>query len=303
MVDNASTDGTVEKIKKSYPAINLIANEKNLGFPQACNQGLKQAHGDYLLLLNPDTELSFDTLNKCLSVMEKEPQIGLLGVKIKLPNGRVQLHGGRSFPNLFSLLCNSLGLDRAFASLRIFPSPDLPHWDHASNREVDMISGTFMLFRRQLYAEIGGLDETLPMFLEDMEFCWRAKKAGWRIYYYAETEIVHHTGKSSARSPSCWITSLRYEANHLMLHKMGKTFESRAYPPFIFFLTPVRLFLLPFWLFSLKKRDLEANSLTYCQEVLQSGLWSARKIRLMIFDFSLRKNKNRCSIKEAKSKI
>lgn len=283
VIDNASRDGTKDKIEKMYPEVKLISNEKNVGFPRACNQGLSQAQGEYFLLLNPDTELAPDTLEKSLSLMDKNPQISLLGVKIRLPNGRIQLHGGRAFPTLLSLLANALGLDRALARLKIFPSVDLADWDHANSREVDMISGTFMLFRRQLYEELGGLDETLPMFFEDMEFCWRIKRAGGQIYYLAETEIVHHTSQSSSRAPSFWVTSLKYEANQLMLQRMGKIFQSKVYPLAILFFTPLRALLLPLWLFFLKKRGLSPQPHLYLREVFHAGLWSIQKIGAMTF--------------------
>jgi|GEM_PF-1322519 len=283
IVDNGSSDGTVETIKLAYPQVKIIANQSNLGFPRACNQGLKVSSGTFLLLLNPDTELNFDTLEKSVTFLENHPEIGLMGVKIKRPDGRIQLHGGRAFPTLFSLICNSLGLDRAFPSLKIFSSLDLTFWNHASSQEVDMISGTFMLFSRQVYEELGGLDERLPLFFEDMEFCWRVKQSGRKIYYLAETEIVHHSGASSTRAPSFWITSLKYEANQLMLSEMGRRGEACLYPLLIFLLSPGRWLLFPLWFLSQKKKGIKINSRIYLLEVAQAWLWSTKIFGLARF--------------------
>jgi len=283
IIDNASSDGTVEVIKSAYPLIKLIANQSNLGFPRACNQGLKASAGSFLLLLNPDTELHPETLEKSINFLERHPEIGLMGVKIKRPDGRIQLHGGRAFPSLFSLLSNSLGLDRAFPSLKIFSSPDLTFWDHSSSQEVDMISGTFMLFPRQVYEELGGLDERLPLFFEDMEYCWRVKQSGRKIYYLAETEIIHHSGISSTQAPSFWITSLKYEANRLMLRHMGRGGEAALYPLLIFLLSPGRWLLFPFWRLAQKKKGIKVSSHIYLAEVVQAWLWSTKILALFLF--------------------
>jgi len=287
IVDNGSSDGTVEAIKLAYPQVKIIANQSNLGFPRACNQGLEASTGSFILLLNPDTELNPETLEKTVGFLENHPEIGLMGVKIKRPDGRIQLHGGRAFPTLFSLICNSLGLDRAFPSLKFFSSPDLTFWNHSSSQEVDMVSGTFMLFSRGVYEELGGLDERLPLFFEDMEFCWRVKQSGRKIYYLAETEIVHHSGVSSTRAPSFWITSLRYEANQLMLTAMGRKCEALLYPLLIFLLSPGRWFLYPFWFLSQKKRRVKISSHVYLLEVAQAWLWSTKIFGLSRFARSL----------------
>lgn len=276
LIDNASQDGTVEKIREDYPWVRLISHEQNLGFPRAVNQGLKEAAGNYILLLNPDVEFEAATLEKSLEAIKKDPQIGLLGVKIKRPDGRIQLHSGRRFPSLFSLICNSLGLDRALARLKILPSVDLSPEELQQSREVDMISGTFMLFRREIYDTLGGLNETLPMYFEDMEFCWRVKKSGWKVYYFAEAEIIHQTGISSSRANPLWITGLKYEANRLMLKTVGKKTGARIYPFLIFLLAPLRYLLFPLWSFSLKRRGLEAKPSFYLKEVTQAWLWSAK---------------------------
>lgn len=286
IVDNASSDETVAWLKSSFPGIKIVANPKNLGFPRSCNLGLKNARGEYFLLLNPDTKLQKDTLVKAVEFIEKNPDIGMLGVKIRRPDGSIQLHGGRAFPTLASLLFNSLGLDRAFPFLRLFSSPDMPWWDHENSQKVDMISGTFMLFRRAVYNKIMGLDETLPMFFEDMEYCWRVKKNGWEVFYLAETEILHYSGVSSSRASSFWITSLKYEANRLMLLAVERKIKARLYPLMVFILTPLRLFLFPLWLGALEIKKRKIYPAAYLTELAHSWLWALRTLINRKIDYS-----------------
>jgi GT2 family glycosyltransferase len=218
IVDNASNDGSVEFIKEKFPEVNLIANNKNLGFSKANNIGMKLAKGKYILLLNPDTFVSEDTFEKMIEFFDSKPEVGLAGCKILNPDGTLQLACRRSFPGPWTSFCKVTGLSKLFSKTRLFAKYNLTYLDSDQTYEVDAISGSFMMFRKELYEKIGGLDENFFMYGEDLDFCYRTQKSGYKVYYVHSTQIVHYKGESTKRS-SLDETKIFYNAMHLFVKK------------------------------------------------------------------------------------
>jgi O-antigen biosynthesis protein len=218
IVDNASSDGSVELITSLFPEIKLIANKENLGFGKANNLGIKEAKGDYLLFLNPDTIVREDTFIKMLEFFRNVPDAGLAGCRILNPDGTLQLACRRSFPGPWTSFCKVTGLSTLFPHSRIFARYNLTYLDENKTYEVDAVSGSFMMMKREVYEKIGGFDEQFFMYGEDLDLCYRVQKAGYKVYYVHTTEIIHYKGESTKRS-SLDETKFFYDAMHLFVRK------------------------------------------------------------------------------------
>jgi GT2 family glycosyltransferase len=218
VVDNASDDDSVEMLKQYFPSVKLIENSKNLGFSKANNLGLKEAKGKYILLLNPDTLVSENTLEVMINFLRQHPESGMAGCKILNPDGTLQLACRRSFPGLWTSFCKVSGLGTIFPQSRFFARYNLTYLSENKTYEVDAISGSFMMIRRELYEKIGGLDEQFFMYGEDLDWCYRTQKAGFKVYYVHSTQIIHYKGESTKRS-SIDETRIFYGAMRLFVRK------------------------------------------------------------------------------------
>lgn len=200
VVDNQSDDGSVEMVQAKFPAVHLIANTENTGFAKANNQALRQARGSYIVLLNPDTLVQEDTFEILLDFFEKNPDTGLAGCKILRPDGTLYPACKRSFPSVWVSFTKLSGLSALLPRTRLFGRYNLTYIGEDETCEVDAVSGSFMMFRRSVYERIGGLDEDFFMYGEDLDFCFRVQKAGWKVFYIPKTKIVHYAGESTKRS-------------------------------------------------------------------------------------------------------
>jgi GT2 family glycosyltransferase len=199
LVDNASNDRSVVNTQIDFPRVKIIANSKNAGFSKANNQGLAIAKGEFVLFLNPDTVLAPNTLEKCIVAIRSDPGIGLLGCKIFYPDGRIQVECARNFPSLAALFWESFYLHMLFPKNRYFGKTMMTYWDHQDSRDVPCISGAFMLGPASLLKEIGGMDDSVFMFLDDIDLCYRIHEQGKRIYYLADVSILHKVGDSQKK--------------------------------------------------------------------------------------------------------
>ena len=218
IVDNASDDGSVELIREKFPSAKLIANSKNLGFGKANNQALKVAQGKYILLINPDTLVSEDTLEKLIRFFEKNQDAGLVGCKILNPDGSLQLACRRSFPGPWTSFCKVTGLSNLFPNSKLFARYNLTYLSEDQTYEVDAISGSFMMMRKEVYDKVGGFDEEFFMYGEDLDLCYRIQKSGYKVFYVHNTQIIHYKGESTKRS-SLDETDMFYNAMHLFVKK------------------------------------------------------------------------------------
>ena len=200
VVDNASTDNTIKMISTCFPAVQVIANPRNVGFAKANNQGLALAKGELVLFLNPDTIVMPSTLSTCADFVRKNASVGLMGCKILFPDGKIQYECARTFPTLRGMLCESMYLHMIFPWNPWFGRTRMSYWDHLDSRDVDCLVGAFMLGRRSVLNGVSGMDQSVFLGFEDIDLCYRIKKAGWRIFYLADVEIIHKMGLSRQKS-------------------------------------------------------------------------------------------------------
>jgi GT2 family glycosyltransferase/lipopolysaccharide/colanic/teichoic acid biosynthesis glycosyltransferase len=218
VVDNDSDDGSVEMVRRRFPTVLLIPNKSNLGFAKANNLALRRARGKFLLLINPDTVVQEDTLRAMLEFFDAHPKAGLAGCKILNPDGSFQLACRRSFPTPWVAFTKIVGLSALFPKSRLFGRYNLTYRNPDETYEVDAVSGSFMMLRREVYEQVGGLDEEFFMYGEDLDWCYRIQQAGWHIFYVPSTTIIHYKGESTKRSSINEIRTF-YEAMHLFVRK------------------------------------------------------------------------------------
>ncbi len=269
VVDSASDDNSVDLVREKYPAVVLLAQAENVGFTRGNNIGLAQARGDYLLLLNPDTEVSGSALGLLVGYLEGNPGVGIVGPHTLNSDGSHQ-STRRRFPTLMTGVFESTwlaavapaGIEREYRLLETADNDIIM---------VDWVQGSALMLRRELYRAIGGLDEAYVMYSEELDYCRRAKSAGWQVAYHGGAIITHHGGKSSEQVVAQTLvhfhtSKLRYFRKH---HGFGHYISLRC------------ILLLQFaWQLALEavkgalghKRGLRAERVRQYWQVLQSGL-------------------------------
>jgi len=201
VVDNGSGDGSVQLIKREFPSVKLIRNKENAGFAKANNQAIKIAKGKIVALVNPDTLVREDTFNVCLNYLNSHDDVGAVGCKILNPDGSLQLACRRSFPSPWVAFTKIAGLNALFPKSRLFGRYNLTYLDPDKAAEVEAISGSFMVVKKEAIDQAGMLDERFFMYGEDLDWCYRINSAGWKIVYLPDTEIIHYKGQSALEAP------------------------------------------------------------------------------------------------------
>jgi GT2 family glycosyltransferase len=196
VVDNASTDGTAEMVNLEFPRVKLLVNSQNLGYTKANNIGINHSRGKYILLLNPDTVVHQGALQALIDCAESHPEAGIIGAKLLNPDGSVQ-RSARSFPDIGAGLFRNTFLGRLFPNNPFVRRYLLADFGYDEVREVDWVSGAAMLVRRDLVERIGGLDERFWAYCEDVDLCWRAWQAGYKVLFCPNAVITHKVGRSS----------------------------------------------------------------------------------------------------------
>jgi GT2 family glycosyltransferase len=197
VVDNHSEDTTVPMVRQNFPHVNLIENKENVGFAKANNQAIKKCTGDYILLLNPDTLVLQNAVEKMVDFMDANPTVGICGGKVLNEDRTLQLACRRSIPAPKVAFFRFIGLSKLFPKNRLFAKYNLTYIDSNEAHEVDAVSGSFLMIRRKVIEEIGLLDDQFFMYGEELDWCFRAKKAGLAVMYYPDAEIVHYKGECS----------------------------------------------------------------------------------------------------------
>ena len=200
VVDNASDDGSIEMIRSKFPDVHLIENKINLGFARANNAALKHAQGRSILLINPDTIVQENTFREMVRFFDENPDVGLAGCKILNPDGSFQLPCRRSFPTPWVAFTKIFGLSALFPKSKLFGRYNLTYLNPDETYEVEAVSGSFMMVRREAYLKVGGLDEAFFMYGEDLDWCYRFSRAGYKVFYVHSTAIIHFKGESTRRS-------------------------------------------------------------------------------------------------------
>lgn len=200
VVDNNSVDGSILLIKEKFAQVKLIQNKSNKGFSFANNQALLLATGKYVLLLNPDTVVQEDTFEKVLMFMNANNDVGALGIKMLDGKGNFLPESKRGLPTPEVAFYKIFGLAKLFPSSKRFGHYHLTYLDKNKNHEVAILSGAFMLIRKEALDKIGLLDETFFMYGEDIDLSYRINKGGYKNYYFAESSIIHYKGESTKKS-------------------------------------------------------------------------------------------------------
>jgi len=255
VVDNFSSDGSPEMVEKEFPEVSLIKNKENLGFGRANNQGFVKARGKYILFLNSDVSVNENCLDQMYDFMETRPNVGASACRLTFPDGTLQ-HSCRRFPTLKVYSLMLLGLRFFIPNMKPFREYLMLDWNHADEREVDQIMGSFMYIRKDVLDEVGSFDERYWMYFEEVDLCWRMKRAGWKIVHYPHASAIHFLSKSSEQ----WGERKRINEFQTSLlkyfRKNGKFYEYT----FLLVLTKLRsLFSLP--LLKLNKMLHRKNSL------------------------------------------
>ena len=195
VVDNASADETPDLIRENFPEVILVRNAVNEGFAQACNRALLECKSEYVLFINPDTEVIPGMTDTLISFMKGHPEAGAIGPTLLNTNGSLQL-SGNTFPNLKNIWFESLFLDRLFPGNRFFGSHKLSHLNRSEVCKVDWTMGSCLLLRKEALDKAGSFDNRFFLFFEETDLCLRLKKAGYEVYIIPEAKIVHGGGSS-----------------------------------------------------------------------------------------------------------
>ncbi|MCY3905877.1 MAG: glycosyltransferase family 2 protein [Anaerolineaceae bacterium] len=209
VVDNASSDDSVAMLRQEFPQVGVIANPVNSGYPAGNNLGLRQLGYEgqgrvredaprHAMLLNPDTEVPPDALARLVDYMDARPEIGIAGPRLMLPDGSLDLACRRSFPSPQVSLYRFTGLARLFPRHRQFGRYNMTFADPGQELEVDAVVGACMIVRREAISQAGLLDEDFFMYGEDLDWAWRIKAAGWKVYYQPQV-VVQHVKRAASR--------------------------------------------------------------------------------------------------------
>jgi N-acetylglucosaminyl-diphospho-decaprenol L-rhamnosyltransferase len=195
--DNASSDGSADAIAAAFPQVRLVRSAQNLGFARANNLAAQQCFSDYLLLLNPDTELHTDAVDQLVAFALENPQAGIWGGRTIFADGSLNIASCWARPTVASLLFKATGLSTAFPRSAVFNPEAYGRWPRDSVRPVDIVVGCFLLIDRSLWHQLGGFSEKYFMYGEDADLCLRAIHLGYQPLITPKAQIVHHVGAST----------------------------------------------------------------------------------------------------------
>ncbi len=225
VIDNNSWDNSINYLKPKFPGVRFIANHENLGFAKACNQGLKQANGKYILFLNPDTILPEDCFQKCIAFLESHPDAGAIGIQMLDGSGKFLKESKRSFPSPLTSLFKLFGLSRLFPHSSIFSKYHLGNLDQDKDHEVDVLAGAFMMIKKEVLDITVGFDEIFFMYGEDVDLSYRIQKTinlatgnHYKNYYFSGSPIIHYKGESTKRATMNYVRMF-YNAMSIFVRK------------------------------------------------------------------------------------
>ena len=218
VIDNASTDNSVKEITACFPHVRLIANDTNRGFAGANNQGMKIATGRFVLLLNPDTVVLDDAFTKSIEYANENPDVGVAGCQV-MENAKSIQRTCFRYPSLLNTFLWLSGAASLKPLSRITGRAAYGPWDRRNEREVDVVSGMFMLVRREALEEVGLMDEQYFVFAEEADWCYRFRKAGWRCMFAPVGRILHVDGGSKSTNQSSVRMYVQLQKSMLLFHR------------------------------------------------------------------------------------
>jgi len=233
VVDNNSSDGSGDMVKKEFPEVILIVNKENMGFSYANNQAINKSKGSFILILNPDTIIPADTFSKCLEFMKNHSDAGTLGVKMKNGDGEYLPESKRAFPEPLMALFKTFGLSAIFPKSHFFNSYYLPGIDTDETAPAEVISGAFMFIRREALLKAGPFSEEFFMYGDDIDLSYRISLCGFINYYFPEVSIIHFKGMST---PKDEYTDILHFYNAMKIYTLIRHREK--FNPLIFIIIP-----------------------------------------------------------------
>lgn len=198
LVDNASGDGTADRVAAEHPEVRLIRNKQNLLFAEGMNVGARAAQGEYLCLLNSDTEVHPAALDTLVDWLAAHPDYAMVGPKFVFPDGRLQ-RGCRRFPTVTEHVASWSWFRNTSWAKRVADRGSMGDFDHATSRDVEQPLGACIVMRRSEYLELGGLDPELSLFFNDVDLCRRLRRLGRKIHYLTDAIVMHHHGASTKK--------------------------------------------------------------------------------------------------------
>lgn len=232
VVDNASTDDSLDMLRLEFPWVRVIANESNVGFTHANNQGIVASQGRYVLFLNPDTEVSGDALNLMVGYADSHAGVGIVGPQLRYADGSHQ-SSRRRFPTIATFFLEATVLQRWWPRNRILDRYYMLDRPDNAISQVDWVVGACMLVRRSVLDRIGGFDESFFMYSEELDLCRRAVAIGWQVVYLPQAVVRHYEGKSSEQVVA---------ARHIRFHTSRVNYVRKYHGPVA--AATVRSFLL-----------------------------------------------------------
>jgi N-acetylglucosaminyl-diphospho-decaprenol L-rhamnosyltransferase len=248
VVDNASTDDSPRMVRDKFPQVHLVENRENVGFARANNQAIPQCAGKYILLLNPDTLVTSGALQALADFLDQHPEAGAAGARILNPDGSLQIssHPRPTLPREFW---------RLFHLDRISPYAEYPltKWETNQAQNVDVLMGACLLLRREVLDEVGFLDEDYFIYSEEVDLCYRIQRAGWRLFWVPQAEVVHFGGQSTQQAPTEMFLNL-YHGKIKYFRKHNGWSAGQIYKLILMFAALSRLILAPFVFFEHSSR-------------------------------------------------
>ena len=196
VVDNASSDGSGEMVRESFPDVRLISSPRNIGYAEGNNRGIEASTGEYMLLLNPDVEVQLDALDALLAFMKAHPDAAAVGGRLIGSDGKVQ-SSCRAFPEPMGVLFEYLKLSAIFPKSTFFGSYRMTWFDYSHDAEVDQPMASCLLISRKAWGEVGKLDIEYPIFFNEVDWLYRAKRMGWKVWFTSGAEVIHAGGAST----------------------------------------------------------------------------------------------------------
>ena len=243
-VDNASKDGTVEMVRREFPAVHIIENSENKGFIIANNQGIEVARGRYVLLLNSDTVVLDNAIARSVKFADEHPEAAVVGCKTFNPDGTLQRSAFMAH-SVLNLLLYATYLYKLFPQSRFFGREFMTWWDFEEVREVETVRGCFALVRRTAIDQVGVMDDIYFVYGDDIDWCYRFRRAGWKVLFTPDAQIIHYGGQTTKQLSRTFMFQL-YGSKLLFLKKYGKPW---AFPLARILLALYFLIRAPYWLF------------------------------------------------------
>ena len=270
VIDNASIDGSAEMVKNNFQQVILMENSYNRGFATANNQGMAVAKGRYMLLLNSDTVVLDNAIANIVNFADENPQIAVTGCRVLNPDRTLQ-RTCFMFPSVLNMLLSSTYLYKLFPKNRFFGREQMTWWNRNDVRQVDVVTGCFMLVRREAIDQVGMMDEQFFMYGEETDWCYRFREKGWKVMFAPVGQIIHFGGQSTAQKPVAMIVQLRLS----ILKFMKKHYSRSAYLIARFLVALFFAIRLPVWLAKALIRPAARNEAAIKMKAYSTGVVSA----------------------------